>query len=61
MQVGIDLGGTKIEAIALDANTRVAASRRVPTPRDYTATLEALTRLVAELESETGKQGTSSK
>jgi len=58
MQIGIDLGGTKTEAIALAADTVVAARRRIPTPRDYTATLDAITRLVAELESETGKHGT---
>jgi len=58
MQIGVDLGGTKIEAIALDSDTGIAARRRIPTPRDYTATLDAITRLVTELESQTGKQGT---
>jgi fructokinase len=58
MQIGIDLGGTKTEAIALAADTVVAARRRIPTPRDYTGTLDAISRLVAELESETGKHGT---
>ncbi len=58
MQIGIDLGGTKTEAIGLASTSVVAPRRRIPTPRDYTATLEATTRLVAELESETGKQGT---
>ena len=58
MTSGIDLGGTKIEAIALAADTIVAARRRIPTPRDYSATLDAITRLVAELESETGQRGT---
>jgi fructokinase len=58
MQIGIDLGGTKTEAIALAADTVVAARRRLPTPRDYTATLDTITRLVAELESETGQRAT---
>ena len=58
MQIGIDLGGTKTEAIALAADSVVAARRRMPTPRDYTATLEAITRLVAEIESETGRTAT---
>jgi fructokinase len=57
MQIGIDLGGTKIEALALDADTLVAR-RRIPTPRDYTATIDSITRLVAELETEAGKHGT---
>jgi fructokinase len=55
MQIGVDLGGTKTEAIALAADTVVAARRRIPTPRAYTATLDAITRLVAELESATGQ------
>jgi fructokinase len=58
MQIGIDLGGTKIEAIALASGNIIAARRRIPTPRAYNATLDALTRLVAELESETGQQST---
>ncbi len=53
MQIGIDLGGTKIEAIALDADSPGAARHRISTPRDYTATLDAITHLVAEFESET--------
>ena len=59
MQIGIDLGGTKTEAIALSAESTAALRRRIPTPRDdYAATLDAITCLVAELESETGKRGT---
>ena len=58
MQIGIDLGGTKIEALALPSDTLVATRRRVATPRDYTATLDTITHLVAELESETGKPAT---
>jgi fructokinase len=57
MQIGIDLGGTKIEAIALDAATLVAARRRVATPRDYAGTLDTIVRLVAEVEAETGCTG----
>jgi fructokinase len=58
MQIGIDLGGTKTEAIALASDSVVAARRRVPTPRKYEGTLDAIVRLVAELESETGRSGT---
>ena len=58
MQIGIDLGGTKTEAIALDADTPVAVRRRVATPRDYAGTLDAIVRLVAEIEAETGRTGT---
>ena len=58
MHIGIDLGGTKIEAIALAPGNIIAARRRIPTPREYSATLDVLTRLVTELESETGQQST---
>lgn len=38
--IGVDLGGTKIEAIALDAGGRQLAHRRIATPRgDYGGTL----------------------
>jgi len=48
-RIGIDLGGTKIEAIALDAAARETFRKRVPTPRgDYDATLNTIASLVAE-------------
>lgn len=44
---GIDLGGTKIELIALDRNGAPALRQRVPTPAgDYNATVKAITDLV---------------
>ena len=58
MQIGIDLGGTKTEAIALDQARLVAERRRVTTPRDYEGTLETIAGLVAELEAEAGRAGT---
>ena len=58
MQIGIDLGGTKTEAIALAADTVIAARRRVPTPRRYDDTLDTIVRLVADIEAETGRSGT---
>jgi fructokinase len=57
MQIGIDLGGTKIEGIALDADTLVAVRRRLATPRDYAGTLDAIERLVTEIEGEVGRTG----
>jgi fructokinase len=49
MRIGVDLGGTKIEAIALDG-AREAARRRVPTPRgDYDATVSAVASLVRQI------------
>jgi fructokinase len=58
MQIGIDLGGTKIEGIALDAMGRALARQRVPTPRSYDPTIAAIVALVAELEATTGQRGT---
>ncbi len=55
MRIGVDLGGTKIEAVALDGAGTVRARRRIATPGgDYTATLRAIGRLVAEIEAEIG-------
>jgi fructokinase len=49
MRIGIDLGGTKIEAIALDGSREVLR-RRIPTPRgDYAATIAAVASLVHEI------------
>ena len=55
MRIGIDLGGTKIAAVLLDATGRAVARRRIPTPRgDYEGTLDAIAGLVSELEAEAG-------
>jgi len=55
MRIGVDLGGTKIEAVALSGDGAVAARRRVATPRDdYPATLDAIAALVLEVEREAG-------
>ncbi len=57
MRVGVDLGGTKIEAAALADDGEILIRRRVKTPReDYEASVQAIGRLVEELEAETGAQ-----
>ena len=59
MRIGVDLGGTKIEAIALEPQGACLARRRVPAPRDdYDATLRAVAGLVTAIETETGRRGT---
>ncbi len=59
LRLGIDLGGTKTEIVALDRDGRELLRRRVPTPRhDYGATLAAVAGLVAAAEHELGKRGT---
>jgi len=58
MRIGVDLGGTKIEAAALSDDGTIALRRRVPTPQgDYDATLAAVTALVAALERDLGRRG----
>lgn len=55
MRIGIDLGGTKIEAIAIDSEGRVVApARRIATPRNYPGTLAAIQGLVTDIEAELG-------
>ncbi|NQV44885.1 MAG: ROK family protein [Rhodospirillales bacterium] len=59
MRIGIDLGGTKIEGIALDSAGQERARHRMATPTGgYEATLDAVCNLIALLESGTGQQGT---
>jgi fructokinase len=56
--IGVDLGGTKIEALLLGAEGRALWRERVATPQgDYHATLAAVAALVARAERETGVTG----
>lgn len=56
-RIGIDLGGTKIEAVALRNDGAVALKRRVPTPRhDYGGTVKAVVELVKGFERELGQR-----
>jgi predicted NBD/HSP70 family sugar kinase len=58
IRIGIDLGGTKTEVIALDERRNEILRRREPTPAgDYDATIRLLARLVRETEIEVGKRG----
>ncbi|HPK72981.1 MAG TPA: ROK family protein [Vicinamibacterales bacterium] len=59
MRIGIDLGGTKIEGVALGASGAVLAGKRTPTPRhDYDAMVRTVAGLVEALEAETRLRGT---
>lgn len=59
MRIGIDLGGTKIEGIALSEDGGVVARRRIDTPRgEYQGILNAIAGLVLQLEEETGQVAT---
>lgn len=59
MRIGIDLGGTKIEGIALAADGREVQRRRIPAPRDsYDDSVRAIAGLVAALEAGAGGRAT---
>ncbi len=59
MRIGVDLGGTKIEIVALDAGGGTLTRRRIATPQaDYEATLDAIAALVRDVESELGRSAT---
>lgn len=58
MRIGVDLGGTKIEAIALGDDGAELVRRRVATPSgDYAATLDAIAALVTSIEEKLGRTG----
>ena len=59
MRIGIDLGGTKIEGIAIADDGSERLRRRIPAPRgDYASTLAAVTGLVRDIERELAVEGT---
>lgn len=59
LRIGVDLGGTKTEAIALDGSGCERMRVRVPTTRgDYQATLGTIAELVHSIEVKLGEQGT---
>ncbi|WP_339747289.1 ROK family protein [uncultured Maricaulis sp.] len=55
IRIGIDLGGTKIEAIAMDPAGAIVERLRVPAPQTYRGCLKAIADLVAAIEREHGK------
>ncbi|EJJ4223414.1 fructokinase [Salmonella enterica] len=58
MRIGIDLGGTKTEVIALDDAGEQRFRHRLPTPReDYRQTIETIAALVDMAEQATGQTG----
>lgn len=55
IRIGIDLGGSKIEGLALDARGAETARMRIATPRDdYAATVQAIAQVVRDLEQRSG-------
>ena len=58
VRIGVDLGGTKIEVIALDGVGQTLARQRVATPQgDYAATLRTVVDLVTGIERQLGVRG----
>ena len=58
MRLGIDLGGTKIEIVALDKRGKELLRRRIDTPQgDYLGTIMAVAGLVEATEHELGRRG----
>jgi fructokinase len=59
IRIGVDLGGTKIEVLAIDRDGKELARHRVATPRhDYEGSIKLMAGLVAQVEGETGRNGT---
>ena len=56
MRLGIDLGGSKIEALVIDRDGREVLRRRVPTPRgDYPGTVRAVAELAGAVAAAVGQ------
>ena len=59
LRIGVDLGGTKIEFVALEGDGAELERHRVPTPRfDYEGTLRAISDGVKEMENKLGRTAT---
>jgi len=58
IRIGVDFGGTKIEAAALDADGRFLARVRVPNPGAYDEALVTVRNLIEQVETEIGGTGT---
>ena len=54
IRIGVDFGGTKIEAAALDGQGRFQARVRSPSPGTYEASLEVVRDLIADAERQAG-------
>ncbi|MBC7770344.1 MAG: ROK family protein [Phycisphaerales bacterium] len=54
MRLGVDFGGTKIEAALLDSKGEILVRERVPNPGDYAGAIRAVADLTARIEQEAG-------
>ena len=58
IQIGVDFGGTKIEAAALDSDGNFLARVRSPNPGNYDAAIRTVCELISAAESQAGGRGT---
>ncbi|MCK8043272.1 fructokinase [Shewanella sp. 1CM18E] len=58
LRIGVDLGGTKTEVVALNEQGEELFRKRVATPKEYVATLDVIEALVFEAESTLNQKGT---
>jgi fructokinase len=58
VRIGIDFGGTKIEAAALDSEGNFVARERIPNPGQYRAAVDETVSLVGRIEDKTGNEAT---
>jgi fructokinase len=58
IQIGVDFGGTKIEAAALGTDGNFLARVRAPNPGEYDAAIRTVCELIAAVESQAGGRGT---
>jgi len=59
IRIGVDLGGTKIEFVALERDGKELHRHRIPTPRfDYEGTVHAVTEAVVDIEKKLGRRAT---
>jgi fructokinase len=56
MQIGIDLGATKIEYVLLNNNNNEIIRNRIPTPNNYDDTLLSIISIVKDLEKKNNKK-----
>ena len=57
-RIGIDIGGTKIDALTLSTSGETLFEKRIATPGDYSALIAAVSRLVADAVKIAGKDAT---
>lgn len=58
IQIGVDFGGTKIEAAALDGTGRFLTRVRTPNPGEYEGAIREVRDLIAKVERDAGGEGT---